>query len=103
MDNFYNNVDNYNLKRNRKILIVFDDMIADIKTNEILFQTMIEELFCRCKKLIISLAFMTQPNFLVPKDIRLNSTHYLIMKINNKRELQNVTANHSTNINYKSL
>ena len=87
MDDVYNNMDDYNPKRKRKILIVFDDMIADIMTNK-RFQPIIKELFIRCRKLNISLVFITQPYFSVPKEIRLNSTHYLIMKIYNKRELQ---------------
>ena len=87
MDDVYNNIDDYNPKRKRNILIVFDDMIADIMTNK-RFQPIIKELFIRCRKLNISLVFITQPYFSVPKEIRLNSTHYLIMKICSKRELQ---------------
>ena len=60
-------------------------MIADIMTNRRL-RAIIKELFIRCKKLNISLVFITQSYFSVPKDVRLNSTHYLIMKINNRRE-----------------
>ena len=78
----------------RKILIVFDDMIADV-TNNTKFEAIIIELFIRCRKLKISLAFITQSYFTVPKNVRLNSTHYLIMKISNRRELQNITINHS--------
>ena len=84
MNDVYENIDNYNPNRKRKILIVFDDMIADIMTNK-KFQSIIKELFIRCRKLNISLVFITQSYFSVPKDVRLNSTHYLIMKINNKR------------------
>ena len=65
------------------------NMIADIMANK-RFQAIIKELFIRCRKLNISLAFITQSYFSVPKDVRLNSTHYLIMKINSKRELQNI-------------
>ena len=61
-------------------------MIADIISNK-KFQAVVKELFIRCRKLNISLAFITQSYFSVPKDVRLNSTHYLITKINNKREL----------------
>ena len=70
-------------KEIKKVLIVFDDMIADIMTNE-RFQAIIKELFIRCRKLNISLVFITQSYFSVPKDVRLNSTYYLIMKIKNK-------------------
>ena len=100
MDDVYKDIDNYNPKRDKKVLIVFDDMIADIMTNK-KFQAIIKELFIRCRKLNISLVFITQSYFSVPKDVRLNSTHYLIMKINNKRELQNITNNHSADIDYQ--
>ena len=85
MDDVYDNIDDYNPSRKRKILIVFDDMIADIMTNK-KFQAMIKELLIRCKKLNISLVFITQPYFSVPKDVRLNSAHYLMMKINGKKD-----------------
>ena len=102
MDDVYENIHDYNSSRKRKILIVFDDMIADIMTNK-KFQAIIKELFIRCRKLNISLVFITQSYFSVPKDVRLNSTHYLIMKINNKRELQNIAINHSADIDYKDF
>ena len=76
MDDIYENINNYNPNRKRKILIVFDDMIADIMTNK-KFQSLIKELFIRCRKLNISLVFITQSYFSVPKDVRLNSTHYI--------------------------
>ena len=102
MNDVYENIDNYNPKRQRKILIVFDDMIADIMTNK-KFQSIIKELFIRCRKLNISLVFITQSYFSFPKDVRLNSTHYLIMKINNKKESQNIAINHSADIEYKDF
>ena len=102
MDDVYENIDDYNPSRKRKILIVFDDMIADIMTNK-KFQSIIKELFIRCRKLNISLVFITQSYFSVPKDVRLNSTHYLIMKINNRKELQNIAMNHSADIDYKDF
>ena len=86
MDDVYNNIDDYNPSRKTKILIVFDDMIADIVRNK-KFQAMVKELFIRCRKLNISLVFITQSYFSVPKEVRLNSTHSLIIKIHNKREL----------------
>ena len=100
MDDVCKNIDNYNPSRKRKILIVFDDMIADIMTNK-KFQAIIKELFIRCRKLNISLVFITQSYFSVPKDVRLNSTHYFIMKINNRKELLNIAINHSADIDYK--
>ena len=102
MDDVYKSINDYNLNRRRKILIVFDDMIADIMTNK-KFQAIIKELFVRCRKINISLVFITQSYFSVPKDVRLNSTHYFIMKINNKRELQNIAINHSADIEYKDF
>ena len=99
MDDVYENINNYDSSRKRKILIVFDDMIADILTNK-RFQAIIKELFVRCRTLNISLVFITQSYFSVPKDVRLISTHDLIMKINNKRELQNIAINHSADIDY---
>ena len=85
MDKVYGNIDGYNPNRKRKILIAFDDMIADIMTNKN-FQVIIKELFIRCIKLNMSLVFIIQSYFSVPKDVRLNSTH-LIMKINNEKAL----------------
>ena len=85
-----------------KILIVFDDMIADIMANKE-FKAIIKEFFIRCSKSNILLVLITQPYFLVPKEVRLNSTHYLIMKISNKRELQNIAINDSADIGYNNF
>ena len=81
---------------------MFDDMIDDIMTNK-KFQATIKELFIRYIKLNISLVFIIQSYFSVPKEVRLNSTHYLIMKIHNRRELQQIAINHSTDIGYKDF
>ena len=67
------------------------------------FQAMIKELLIRCRKINISLVFITQSYFFVPKDVRLNSTHYFIMKINNKRELQTIAISHSADIDRKDF
>ena len=72
-------------------------MIADIMTNR-RFQAIIKELFIRCRKLHILLVFITQSYFPVLKDVRLNSTHYLIMKINNGKEIKNIAINHFADI-----
>ena len=101
MDDVDENIDDYNPNRQRKVLIVFDDMIADIMTNK-KFQAIIKDLFIRCRKANISLVFITQSYFYVPKDVRLNATH-LIMRISNKRELQNIAINHFVDIDYKDL
>ena len=75
MDDVYNNISDYNPNRKRKILIVFDDLIADIMTDK-KSQSIIKELFIRYRKLNISLVFVTQSYFSVPKEVRLNSIHY---------------------------
>ena len=97
-----NNIDDFKSIRKRKVLIVFDDMIADITTNK-KFQAAIKEFFIRRRKLNISLVFITQSCFNIPKEVRLNSTHYLIFKVNNRRELQNIVFNHSADIDYKDF
>ena len=102
MDDVYNNIDDYNLKRKGRILIVFNDMIADIMTNK-KFQAIIKELFIRCRKFNISCVFITQSYFRVPKDVRLNSTHYLTMKIHNRGELKNMCIDHSADIDYEDF
>ena len=102
MDDVYENINNYNSSRKRKIFIAFDDMIAEIMKNE-QFQVIMKELFIRCRKLNISLVFITPSYFSFPEDVRLNSTHYLITKINNKRELQNIAINYSADIDHQDL
>ena len=84
------------------MLIVFDDMIADIITNK-KFQAILKELFIRCRKLNISLVFITQPYFSIPKDVKLNSTHYLIVKINSRKISRNIAINHSADNDYKDF
>ena len=101
MDDVYDNIDDYNSKRKRKVLIVFDDMIADITTNK-RFQAIIKEFFIRCRKLMFHL-YLLQSYFSVRKEVRLNSTHYLIMKIHHRRELQQIAINHSVDIDYKDF
>ena len=86
LQDVYKNINNYNLNKENKILIVFDDMIADMINNKKL-NSIVTELFIRGRKLNISLVFIMQSYFKVPKDVRLNTTHFFIMKIPNKREL----------------
>ena len=102
MDDVYNNIDDYNPKTKRRIFIVFDDMVADITTNR-RFQAIINELFIRCRKLKISLVFIAQSYFSIPKEVRLNSTHYVIMKIHNRKELKQIAIDHSAGIDYKDF
>ena len=102
MQDVYKNIVEYNADKECKILIVFDDMIADMINNKKL-NSIVTELFIRGRKLNISLVFITQSYFKVPKDVRLNSTHFFIMKIPNKRELQQIALNHSSDINSKDF
>ena len=94
MKNVYKNINNYNLGKENKVLIVFVNMIADMISNKKL-NSIVTELFIRCRKLSVSLVFISQSYFEVPKDVRNNSTHVFIMKISNKRELQQIAINHS--------
>ena len=79
MPDVYKNIDNYNPDKENKILLVFDDTIADMIHNKKL-NSIVTELFIRGRKLNISLAFITQSYFKVPKDIRLNASHFLLQK-----------------------
>ena len=102
MQDIYKNIDDYNLRKKPKVLIVFDDMIATMINNKKL-DSIVTELFIRGRKLNIYIAFITQSYFKVPKDVRLNSTHFFIMKIPNKRELQQIVLNHSSDIDFKDF
>ena len=73
-------------------------MINNKKLNSI-----VTELFIRDRKLNISIVFITQSYFKVPKDVRLNSTNFFIMKIPNKRELHQIALIHSSDINFKDF
>ena len=77
MDDIYKNIEEYNPNKQRKILITFDDMIADMFSNKQL-NPVVTEMFITGRKLNISLVFITQSYFVVPKNIRLNSTYYFI-------------------------
>ena len=102
MHDVYKNIGEYNIDKERKILIVFDDMIADIINNKKL-DSVVTELFIRGRKLNISLVFITQSYFKVPKGVRLNATHFFIAKIPNKRELREIAQNHSSDISTKDF
>ena len=80
MDNIYKNIEEYNSNEKQKIVIIFDDMVADMLINKSL-NPVVTKLFIRGRNLIISLVFITQSYFAVPKNIRLNTTHYFVMKI----------------------
>ena len=102
MDDVSTNIKNYNPKRNKKTLLIFDDMIADIMTSKE-YKAIIKELFIRCRKLNISLVFITQSYFRTPKDARLNFTHYLLTKINNKKELRIIADDNPADLEYKDF
>ena len=97
MHDVYKNVNNYNPDKENKILIVFDDIIADMIQNKKL-NSIVTELFIRGTKLNISLVFITKSYFKVPKDVRLNTTHFFITKMLNKKELHKIAINHSSDI-----
>ena len=97
MHDVYKNIDDYNPDKENKILIVFDDMIADMIHNKKL-DSIVTKLFIRGRKLKFSLVFITQSYLEVPKGVRLNTTHFFIAKIPNKIELQNIAQNHSPDI-----
>ena len=102
MDDICKNVKDYNLDKKRKMLIVFDDMIAVMLNNEKLY-LIVTELFIRGRILNISLVFITQSYFDVPKNIRLNSIHYFIMKIQSKWELQQNICNRLSDIDFRDF
>ena len=102
MNDVYADISNYNKKRENKVLIVFDDMIADIKYNKNV-KKMIKELFHRGRKMNISIVFITQCYFRALKDARLNSTHYILMKIGNKKELRSIAEEKSGNVDHKDF
>ena len=94
MNDIYKNIEEYHPNKKNKIFIVIDDMLSNL---------IVTELFIRGRKLNISPVFTTQSYFAVPKSIRLNSTHYFALKIQNKQELQQTTFNHSSEIDFKGF
>ena len=97
MNDIYENFKEYNPNKKHKILILSDGMIADMLSNKKL-NSIVTELFIRWRKLNISHVFIKQSHFAYQKYIRISSTHYLIMKITRKRELQEIAFNHSSDI-----
>ena len=102
MDDIDKNIEEYNQNKKCKILIVFDDMTADMFNNKEL-NRIVTELFIRGRKLNISLVFITQSYFTVPKNNRLNSTHCFIMKFTSKLDLQQTAFNHSSDIDFRDF
>ena len=102
MNDVYENINNHNKNRDEKVLIVFDDMIADIEYNKN-FKQIIKELFYRARKINVSIVFITQCYFRALKDARLDSTHYILMKRGNKKELKGIAEEKSGNLDYKDF
>ena len=102
MSDALDDINNYNKNRDKKVLIAFDDMIADIEYNKD-FIRIIKELFYRARKINVSIVFITQSYFRALKDARLNSTHYIIMKISNKKELKRIAEETSGHLDYKDF
>ena len=102
MHDVYKNIDEYNLNKENKMLIFFDDMIANMIHNKKL-NSIIFSLFIRGRKLNVCLVFITQSYFKVPKGVRLNTSQFFIAKVPNKREIQQIAINHSSDINTKGF
>ena len=98
MEDVYKNIKEYNLNKEHKILIMIWLLISNKKLNPIAI-----ELFIRGGKLNISLVFITQSYLAVPKNVKLNSTHYFIMKIPNNRKFQQIAFNHSSDNEFEDL
>ena len=102
MNDVFDDIINYNKNRDKKVLIVSDDMIADIEYNKN-FKRMIKELFYRARKINVSIVFVIQSYFKALKDARLNSTHYILTKIGNKKELKIIAEEKSGHLVYKDF
>ena len=102
MNDVLEDINNYNKKRDKKVLIIFDDMIADIMRSE-KFKAIVKELFIRCRKLNIAIVFITQSYFRTSKDARLNSSHYILMKMGNKKELKSIAEENSGHLDFKDF
>ena len=102
MSDALDDINNYNKNRDKKVLIVFDDMIADIEYNKD-FKRIIKKLFYRARKINVSIVFITQSYLRALKDARLNSTHYILMKISNKNDLKRIAEEKSGHLDYKEF
>ena len=102
MQDVYKNIEKYNLGKKRKVVIVFDDIIVDMISNK-KPNSVVVELFIRRKKLNSSIAFIKQSYFKVTKEVRVNTKHFFIIMIPNKRELQQAAINRSSDIAFKSF
>ena len=99
VDNVYENLKGYNPTKKRRVLILFDDMVVDVKSKKTC-GPFVTELFLSGRKLNISFVFISQSYFKVPKTIRLNATHF-ILKNPNKKEFQEIASNNMPDIGFK--
>ena len=95
-------MEEYNADKKRKVFIVFDDMIANIISNK-KHNRIVTEIFIRERKVNISTVFISKSYFTVPKDVRLISTHFFIIKIPNKLDLQQIAFDHSSDIAFNDF
>ena len=102
MNDVLDDINDYNKNRDKKVLIVFDDMIADIEYNKN-FKRIIKELFYSARKINVSIVFITQSYFRALKDARINSTYYILMRIGNKKELKRIAEEKSCHLDYKDF
>ena len=102
MNDVLDDINDNNKNRDKKVLIVFDDMIFDIEYNKNL-KRIIKELFYRARKINVSILFITQSHFRTLKDARLNSTHYILMRIGHKNELKRIAEEKSDHLDYKDF
>ena len=102
MNDVLDDINNYNKNRDKKVLIIFDDMIVDIMRSD-KFKAIVKELSIRCRKFKISIVVITQSYFRTPRDARLNITHYILMKIGSKKELKNIAEENSGYLDYKDF
>ena len=102
MNDALDDINDYNKNRDKKVLTVFDDMIVDIEYNKN-FKRIIKELFYRARKINVSIVFITQSYFRALKDARLNSTHYILMRLGNKKELKRISEEKSDHLDYKDF
>ena len=102
MNDVLDDINNYNKNRDKKVLTVFDDMIADIEYNKN-FKRIIKELFYRSRKINVSIVFFMQSCFRELKDARLNSTLYILMKISNKKELKRIAEEKSGHLDFLKI
>ena len=102
MNDVLEDINNYNINRDKKVLIIFDDMIADIMRSE-KFKAIVKELFIRYRKVNISIVFIMQSYFRTPKDARLNSTDIMLIKIGDKKDLKSIAEENSGHLDFKDF